>query len=101
MRGLRQAFGLTANQLRDSEILLAAYGRDEFGGEAFVLYRCAGVLYEVNALRGSDEGLIGQWEPEETTVRALMHRLDKGLLGRTHRSNPFVDELRLLLAQLA
>jgi hypothetical protein len=101
LRGLQQAFGLTPTQLRGVDILLAAYGGDEFGGEAFVLFRRDGVLYEVNALQGSDGGLSDQWEPEETSVRALTHRLEKGLLGRTHRANPFVDELRFLLIQLA
>lgn len=53
----------------------------------------------MNAGHCSCHGLEGQWEPEETTVVALRHRLADGRLGRkwsyggTKGKNKFADEL--------
>lgn len=62
----------------DAEILLAWYGYGDYSGSSFVLYRQGGTLYEVNGSHCSCYGLEGQWEPEETTVAALRHILEKG-----------------------
>ena len=83
------------------EILLASYGTPAYEGYAFVLFRKGGVLYEVNGSHCSCYGLEGQWEPEETTVEALRHRLDHGRLGAGgYDDNPFADELRQVLEAL-
>ena len=57
------------------EILLAYYLYEDYSGEAFVLFKKDGVLYEVNGSHCSCYGLEGQWDPEETTVEALKHRI--------------------------
>jgi hypothetical protein len=60
--------------LTESALVVAAYEQGNCDGEAFVLFRHDGKLYEVNASHCSCYGLDGQWEPEETTVSALLAR---------------------------
>ena len=84
-----------------AEILLAAYQYEAYSGEAFVLFRRDGKLYEVNGGHCSCYGLEGQWEPEETTLAALTHRAQKGDLGGSEYGMKFSDELALVLAELA
>jgi hypothetical protein len=99
---LKRVFGIGARQLAGTEVLLAAYCRDNFGGEAFVLLRRDGRLYEVNATHDSTGSFVGQWEPEETFVEALQYRLNKGRLGCDEEGGSlFADELRFLLLELA
>lgn len=86
----------------NAEILFASYGTDNYSGDAFVLFRRYGELFEVNGSHCSCYGLEGQWDPEVTTVEALRHRLDEGSLGVDSWSgNEFADELRPLLDELA
>lgn len=55
----------------DDEIVIACYNQQSYDGDAFVLYRRDGRLYEVNGSHCSCYGLEGQWKPEETTAAAL------------------------------
>lgn len=80
------------------EILLASYGTPSYEGYAFVLFRRDGKLYEVNGSHCSCYELEGQWEPEETTVEALRHRIGAGQLGSGGwDDNPFAAELLQVL----
>ena len=98
---LKQAFGIGERELDEARLLLASYLRDEYYGEAFVLFCQGGKLYEVNASHDSVAGMVGQWEPEETILEALQYRLEKGHLGRSiNGDSVFADELRFLLAEL-
>jgi len=98
---LKKEFGLPAHELANVTILLATYIHDELGGEAFVLFRKDGMLYEVNASHDSMGLMTGQWEPEETCLKALRYRLEQGRLGRgSEGSNLFADELNFLLTEL-
>lgn len=88
-------------EFKGAEILLASYGTPSYEGRAFVLFRRDGKLYEVNGSHCSCYQLEGQWEPEETTAEALLHRVDNGTLGDgEYDENPFADELRQVLAAL-
>ena len=58
-------------QPTENELLFASYGGGSYEGDAFVLFRKDGVLYEVNGSHCSCYGLEGQWKPEETSVAAL------------------------------
>ena len=81
-------------ELDDIEILLASYTYECYEGDAFVLFRKDGKLYEVNGGHCSCYGLEGQWDPEETTKEALIHRINEGYLGKTWRKeNTFAKEL--------
>lgn len=83
------------------EIILASYGTENYAGDAFVLFRKDGKLYEVNGSHCSCYGLEGQWKPEETTVESLQHRLDAGNLGAdAYTENVFADDLRAALKTL-
>lgn len=93
-------FEISESDLDGCEILLASYGEDGgWDGVAFVLFRRDGTLYEVNGSHCSCYGLEGQWEPEETSIAALIERLGAGYFGRDIGS-PFADELRALLDTL-
>lgn len=83
-------------------ILLAIYNYENYSAEAFVLFEKNNILYEVNANHCSCCGLEGQWEPEQTTVEALLHRMNKGGLGYMgwYEKPVFVDELYDVLCQI-
>ena len=94
-------FGERPDTFEGVEILLASYSQANYEGDAFVLFRKGGELFEVNASHCSCYGLEGQWEPEPTTVAALRHRLDNGRLGTdSWAGNEFADELRAVLAAM-
>jgi len=78
------------------ELLFAGYWC-EYDGHAFVLFRRRGRLYEVNGSHCSCMGLEGQWEPEETTKKALLYRLDHGTLG-VRLCVDYTAELRSVLS---
>ena len=71
-----------APDLEGAKILLAWYGYGDYDGSAFVLFERDGQLYEVNGGHCSCYGLEGQWDPEETTVEVLEHRIKGGSLGK-------------------
>lgn len=82
-------------------VLLASYSYENYSGDAFALFEQGGKLYEVNGGHCSCHGLEGQWIPEETTLEALSHRLEKGTLGTNDWcGNEFASELRDVLNKL-
>lgn len=70
-------------------VLVADYDTPPYEGDAFVLFERGGKLYEVNGGHCSCYGLEGQWEPEETTIEALRHRLTNATYGRFHDNQEF------------
>jgi hypothetical protein len=97
------AEALKAERWQGLEVLFAAYEYVDYEGDAFVLFRKDGELYEVNGGHCSCYGLSersisgekpDQWEPEATTKEAVLHRMeasDYGILGR------YKDEIRAAL----
>ena len=77
-----QEFGVPQDE-QDCKILFAYYEHEDYGcdGRAFVLLERNQKLYEVNGGHCSCYGLEGQWDPEETSVDALMYRLREGACG--------------------
>lgn len=91
----------TLEKYKDIEILLASYADDGcYGGDAYVLFRKDNKLYEVNACHCSCFGIEGQWEPEETSIESIKHRLKEGSLGRDDDKNVFADELTQIIDKL-
>ena len=79
---VESSFSLGEGELRDAFVLLAWYGGGCYDGSAFVLFERNGRLYEVNGGHCSCYGLEDQWDPEETSADALLHRIENGQLGR-------------------
>lgn len=97
---LREA--LATDYFQGLEVLLASYSNANYEGDAFVLFRKDGALFEVNGGHCSCHGLEGQWSPEETTVEALRQRLEEGRLGQSDYGacNCFAKELCEVLSTL-
>jgi len=101
LRTLQSWFDIGPDAFDGLEILLASYEQNDEGGEAFVLFQRDGDLYEVNASHSTGERFEGQWEPEETSIPELRHRLEKGRLGQSDTGEDlFGNELRFLLLEL-
>lgn len=61
-----------------AEVLFATYDATGDEGDAFVLFRQDGALYEVNGSHCSCYGLEGQWSPEKTTLASLRYIMEHG-----------------------
>lgn len=81
--GMLSDFGIDEAMLAGAEILLASYSYENYEGEAFVLFKRDGKLFEVHGNHCSCYGLseqdysgstTSQWDPEETSVEALRKR---------------------------
>ena len=55
----------------EDELLFASYGGGSYEGDATMVWRRDGKLYEAHGSHCSCMGLEGQFEPEETTLAAL------------------------------
>lgn len=74
-------FNIDLKELDGVEVLFAWYTGWCYEGEAAVVFRKDGKLYEVHGSHCSCYGLEGQWEPEETSVEALKYRFENGNFG--------------------
>jgi hypothetical protein len=63
-------------ELKEDEVLLASYGGRQYEGAAIVIFVRGGKYYECHGSHCSCNGLEGQWSPEETTMDALIFRLE-------------------------
>lgn len=99
---VKREFNVTDDSLNGAFIILAWYGYGDYDGSAFVLFERDGKLYEVNGGHCSCYGLEDQWDPEETTAKALLHRIDEGYLGQDgyYDENTFGDRLRGILSNM-
>ncbi len=73
-------------------ILFGYYSYQDYSGYAYVLFEKDGKLYEVIGGHCSCNGLEGQWEPEETDLKSLTHRLEAGKLGRGYSGSGYDNE---------
>lgn len=98
---VRADFEVPPEQFAGVNILLASYLQEGYEGDAFVLFQKDGKLFEVNGGHCSCYGLEGQWEPKESSVEELRHRLEKGYLGRHYNGGSiFADQLKEVLDAL-
>ena len=105
LEGLKADFAISDSDLDGAEILLPSYTDEDYQGDAYVLFRRDGKLFEVVGGHCSCYGLSEssysginsetQWQPEETSVEAVRHRLESAYEFRGCR-----DELRDLLKTL-
>lgn len=80
---LAGSFSVSLASLKNANIIYASYETMDYEGYAFILYEEAGRFYEVNGSHCSCYGLEGQWEPEETNLEVLQHRIEKGNLRKS------------------
>ncbi len=78
---MMEDFAIDPTKLDGAEILVASYTYECYEGDAYVLFRRDGKLFEVHGSHCSCYGLEDQWEPEETTREAIVHRLTNGTWG--------------------
>lgn len=101
---LKNDFQIYNGELKDVEIILAYYSYEDYEGQAFVLFRKEGKLYEVNGSHCSCYGLEDQWTPEEVLIPELEHRLTKGKFGfgygHDEYPNKFNNELKEVIDTL-
>jgi len=88
--GMLEDFGIAADALDGAEVIVASYTYEDYYGDAYVLFKRNGKLFEVYGSHCSCYGLsesdysgnsTTQWRPEETTPEAILHRLDQGIWG--------------------
>jgi hypothetical protein len=80
--------------IKNLDIVCAAYDQESYSGDAFILFREDGKLYEVNDSHCSCYGLQ-YFDPEETTKEALMLRGDSyGAFGQ------YSEELKNIIKDL-
>jgi hypothetical protein len=71
---IKSNFCISDKDLQDVIIIYAAYDTPDYEGYAHIIFIKEGTVYEVNGSHCSCAGLEGQWEPEETSVIALLTR---------------------------
>lgn len=71
-------FQASSDALDGCRVFVACYRDTDYSGSAYVLYASGKILYEVFGSHCSCYGLEGQWEPEDTTIESLQHRLKHG-----------------------
>lgn len=94
-----------AGELEDIEWIFATTSYRDYSGDAFVLFKRNGKLWEVNGGHCSCYGFEGQWSPEETTVASLSDRLNHKEFGMYSSygdtpENEFANELRQFLSEI-
>jgi hypothetical protein len=72
------SFSASSDALKGCRVFVACYRDTDYSGSAYVLYASGKTLYEVHGSHCSCYGLEGQWEPEDTTIESLEHRLKHG-----------------------
>ena len=68
------AFDIAEHEQKGIKFIFASYEYEDYSGSAFVVFIENGKLYEVNGSHCSCNGLEGLWEPDETSLDALMFR---------------------------
>lgn len=97
-------FGVSADVLDEYQPLFLVNNQSSSGEIAgsFGLFVKDNVLFEVNGTECSVWDFDGQWEPEQTSVAILLHRLDKGALGKEgFEEDHFDQQLRALLLRIS
>lgn len=103
--GMLSDFGIGAAALEGAEVLVASYTYEDYSGDAYVLFRRDGKLWEVHGGHCSCYGLsesdyygdsTTQWQPEETTAEAILARVERGTWGEEGK---VADHVRAALQQ--
>lgn len=90
--GMMSDFCIKDGDIQDADIILASYTYEDYSGDAYVLFKRDGKLFEVFGSHCSCYGLEDQWSPEETTKEAIIHRLDKGTWGEKEKASDLIRD---------
>jgi hypothetical protein len=96
---IRSAFEVAPEHWAGVEVLAAWSEYESYEGSAWVLFRRAGKLYEVNGGHCSCYGFEGQWEPSEVTTAEIEHRMTEG--WTYHRVSSLYPAIREVLAEVS
>lgn len=69
-----EAYDAPMEWQHEVEFIYAEYQRADYEGDSFAVFIKDGKLYEVNGSHCSCNGLENCWQPEETSVIALLSR---------------------------
>jgi len=81
--------------LTDEKIIFASYTYECYSGNAYVLFKQDGKLYEVFGSHCSCYGLEDQWKPEELNFDYIPERIK--LIDEDYNFNDFTREQKRLL----
>lgn len=79
--------------LEGAKVLLAWYGYGEYCGDSLVIFEKDSKLFEVNGSHCSCNGLEGQWQPDETSWKALAMRELSDHYGGGKEADEILKEL--------
>jgi hypothetical protein len=68
------SYNAPADALKGAKVYLAWYGYGSCDAYSLIIFKKGEKLYEVNGSHCSCYGLEGQWQPEETSWKALAMR---------------------------
>lgn len=86
------AYGEPLHAAMLADVVVAAYDIDGYEGEAIVIFRQDGKLFEVHGSHCSCYGLEGQWEPEAVEPEVLLGRIERA--GSYGVEAAFKDQLK-------
>lgn len=90
--GLIEDFRIKPEVLDGVDILVASYTYEDYTGDAYVLFRQGGKLFEVHGGHCSCYGLEDQWEPEEADRDAILHRINNAKWGEEAKISDAIRE---------
>ena len=93
-----RAYGEPLHEAMLADVVLAAYWTGSYEGDALVIFRKDGKLFEVHGSHCSCFGLAGQWEPEEVDPEVLLGRLDRAGEYAYGAEGAFKDDIRKALS---
>lgn len=91
------AYGEPLHAAMVVDVVLAAYWTGSYEGDALVIFRKDGKLYEVHGSHCSCYGLEGQWEPEAVEPEVLLARIERAGDYAYGAEGEFKDEIRKAL----
>ena len=95
---MQRDFAISDARLDGVEVLLAAYSYADYEGQAYVLFRKEGQLFEVHGGHCSCYGLEGQWDPQAVTKNDLLLHLNAERVP--YEYHWVADELRAVLKRV-
>lgn len=82
-------------EVMDYDILFAAYTFESWSGDALVIARKDGKIFEIEGGHCSCYGLEGQWSPTEVNIQYLLNRLQS-----SYKYDQYRQEIRAVLEAL-